>query len=365
MLTITTVSDTGRFEALADEWRDLLADSAADPLFLSWEWLFTWWRCLGGNRALRVLTVRDGARLVGIAPLVVRGAALRRLQPFEVLEFLGTGTAGSDYLDIVAARDRETDLVAALARHCVDTRASIELSHSVADGSLAARLAAALGTDGWVHVAVPIEVCPYVALAGHDWDSYLETLSSSHRYNVRRRFRNLDKAFDARFECASDERDRAGFFADLVRLHRLRRDTLGGSDGLDGDEMVRFHDEFTTRALAAGWLRLHRLTLDGTAVAAVYGFQLGTKFYFYQSGFDPAFGKHSVGLLILAHSIREALEAGAAEYDLLHGDERYKYHWASAERALVRHHLYPPRLRGAVAHRLFGLKEQLKTCRVA
>ncbi len=365
MLAVHTIDSTREFEALAVEWRDLLADSSADPLFLSWEWLFTWWRVLGGGRALRVMTVRDDDRLVAVAPLVLRGRAMRRLQPFEVLEFLGTGAAGSDYLDLIVRSNHEADVLRALHRYLADSRYSLELSHTTGDSSSASRLAQRLAGTGWARVDETVEVCPYIALDGHDWDGYLETLSSSHRYNVRRRFRKLEKDFDARFEHADDESTRRAFLTDLVRLHRMRRDTLGGSDGLDDDRTVTFHDAFTTLALARGWLRLHRLSLDGAPVASVYGFRVGPKYYFYQSGFDPAYAKHSVGLLVLAHSIKTALEDGAAEYDLLHGNERYKYHWTSTERPLTRHHLYPPHARGVVAHRLFGLKRQLKTCRVA
>lgn len=365
MLVVHTIDDTRGFEALADEWRGLLAESSADPLFLSWEWLFTWWCTLGEGRTLRLITVRDGDQLVAVAPLVLRGRAMRRLQPFEVLEFLGTGAVGSDYLDLIVRTGCEAGVLRALHRHLADSRYSLELSHTTGDSSAASQLATRLAGAGWARVDEAVEVCPYIGLAGHDWDGYLETLGASHRYNVRRRFRKLEKTFDAQFEVANDEPSRRAFLDDLVRLHRMRRDTLGGSDGLDDDRLVAFHNAFTQRALGRGWLRLNRLTLDGTAVASVYGFRVGPKFYFYQSGFDPSFGKHSVGLLVLAQSIRSALEEGADEYDLLHGNERYKYHWASSERTLTRHHLYPPHARGFVARRLFGLKQQLKTCRVA
>lgn len=365
MLTVHEIHDTLAFEALETEWRELLADSAADPLFLSWEWLFAWWCHLGAGRRLRIVAVRDCARLIAVAPLVVRARALRRLQPFETLEFLGTGTAGSDYLDLIVRRGYEAPALREFHRHFDDSATNLEFSHTAADDSLSAQLAQRLGRAGWAHVAETIETCPVIDLAGHDWQSYLETLGSSHRYNVRRRFRKLEKTFDACFEVATDEAQRAAFFADLVRLHHLRRDTLGGSDGLEGESMIAFHDAFTRLAQARGWLRLYRLSLDGAAVASVYGFQLGAQFYFYQSGFDPAFGKFSVGLLVLAHSIRAAIEEGASTYDLLHGNESYKYHWASSERSLVRHHLYPPHTKGVVAHRLLGLKQQLKTCRVA
>ena len=365
MLTVDEIRDGRAFEALEGEWRELLSTSDADPLFMSWEWSYSWWNHFGAGRALRLVAVRDGARLVALAPLVVRGRAFRRLQPFESLEFLGTGTAGSDYLDLVVRRGHEAGALDALHRHFDAAGTTLELSHTAAAGTMAAQLAQRLAGDGWAHVVETIETCPVIELTGHDWDSYLETLGASHRYNVRRRFRKLDKSFDARFECARDDAERARFLADLVRLHHLRRETLGGSDGLDGDAAIAFHDAVTKRAQAQGWLRLYRLSLDGVAVAAVYGFQVAGRFYFYQSGFDPAYGKHSVGLLVLAHSIRAAIEEGASAYDLLHGNEGYKYHWTSVEQSLVRHHLYPPHPKGVVAHRLLGLKQQLKTCRVA
>jgi len=40
--------------ALRPEWDRLLRTSDADNLFLTWEWMFTWWRRLGrrGRRRL-------------------------------------------------------------------------------------------------------------------------------------------------------------------------------------------------------------------------------------------------------------------------------------------------------------------------
>jgi CelD/BcsL family acetyltransferase involved in cellulose biosynthesis len=44
---------------------------------------------------------------------------------------------------------------------------------------------------------------------------------------------------------------------------------------------------------------------------------------------------HSVGLLLLARTIEDATDEGAAEYDLLLGDEAYKYRFATAERTVT------------------------------
>ncbi len=50
-------------------------------------------------------------------------------------------------------------------------------------------------------------------------------------------------------------------------------------------------------ALDRRWLRLFVLRLDGVPVAALYGFLYQRVFYFYQSGYDPRYSKHSVGLV--------------------------------------------------------------------
>jgi hypothetical protein len=31
------------FSKLAQKWQDVLESSDADPLFMSWPWLFSWW----------------------------------------------------------------------------------------------------------------------------------------------------------------------------------------------------------------------------------------------------------------------------------------------------------------------------------
>ena len=87
-------------------------------------------------------------------------------------------------------------------------------------------------------------------------------------------------------------------------------------------------------ALARDWLRLFVLRLDGKPAASLYGINYNGVFYFYQSGFDPDYGNHSVGLVTMALAIKAAIEEGAEEYDLLHGDERYKFHWAQELREI-------------------------------
>lgn len=360
-LAVSTVEDAEGFESLRTEWRELLEDSDADCIFLTWEWLHTWWKHLAGGRRLHLITVRRGGALVGIAPLAVRPRQPERLFPFHALEFLGTGSVGSDYLDLIIRHGEAEAVLQAIGSHLGDCRLMLELSQVKLTTTHAGRFAARLMDAGWHANRTVTEMCPYIDLAGYDWESFLGTLGPAHRNNVRRRLKNLRNSFAVSWIRASTEEERRHCLRALVDLHHARWATrTTGSDALHNQALIDFHDEWSRLALARGWLRLGLLSLDGAPAAAVYAFRYRDVVHFYQSGFDPGYSAHSVGLAALAMSIRDALEEGAVEYDLLHGSENYKFLWASEARDLSRLNLYPPNSHGLLYRQAIQLRQSVK-----
>jgi CelD/BcsL family acetyltransferase involved in cellulose biosynthesis len=339
---LEVINTEKRFREIRDEWTELLAHSSADCIFLTWEWLYTWWKHLAGSRKLHVLVIRSGEGLIAIAPLASPSTKLIRLARIRALEFLGTGSVGSDYLDIIARRGKEDQVLDILVEYLQREKYVLELKQLVKDGSLAGQLAARLEHQHWNRSEIRTNVCPFIDLAGHTWESFQAGLGPKHRYNFHRRLKNLYREFDARFECIVAEDRRSDALAALVALHNRRMQERGGSDGLHSSELVGFHEELTGLALARGWLRLFVLTLNNDKAAALYGFMYRKKFYFYQSGFDPRFSPYSVGLVTMGMAIEAAIEDGAEEFDLLHGDEKYKSLWAKTQRDLIRMELSPP-----------------------
>ena len=66
-----------------------------------------------------------------------------------------------------------------------------------------------------------------------------------------------------------------------------------------------------------------------------YGIDDGTRSLYYQSGFLPAWGSKSAGLVLFARFVEDAFERGLTEIDLLRGAEAYKTEWASHARKTV------------------------------
>ena len=345
-LTVECIADHERFAAMRDEWNDLLRASASDNPFLTWEWLSAWWAHLGEPGTLHLIAVRAGAELIALAPFRLVNSALYW---FRRLEFLGTGAAGSDYLDIIVRRGREPESLSAIATYLQTHQMSARLNH-LPPSSFAARLASEVAAEGWTASTVADGTCPVIPLAGHTFDSYLATLGSSHRANVRRRMKGLAKQFDVQFDRVTTHRERCDLLAGLVDFHERRWKERGGSSAFMTPAVVAFQDEATRLALEQGWLRMHVLRVDGQPAAVMYGFLYGGRFYFYQHGFDDRYSTHSIGLVLMAMTIQTAIEEGADEFDMLWGVEAYKFLWARESRTLDRVELFPIHL-GGTLHR--------------
>src|ERR1700756_5274028 len=100
MLNIERITALADFEAIGCEWNELLQRSRSNCVFLTHEWLTAWWRHLAEGRKLEIVTARENGRLVGILPVALQAPQYSRMMP-RMLEFLGTGVVGSDYLEAI------------------------------------------------------------------------------------------------------------------------------------------------------------------------------------------------------------------------------------------------------------------------
>ncbi|MDO8672985.1 MAG: GNAT family N-acetyltransferase [Dehalococcoidia bacterium] len=164
------------------------------------------------------------------------------------------------------------------------------------------------------------EVSPGIDLPS-SWEEYLSTLSKKDRHELRRKMRRLTETGSAHFSSVTDtahyEQDAADFFH-LLRLNA------------DKDEFMtvprqRFFNLMMRRLLDLGWLKIHFLEVDNQRVSAVACFDYGGQVLLYNSGYDPAYSYLSVGLLLKASCLKEAIELGKTRFDFLRGQEPYKY----------------------------------------
>lgn len=349
MLATHTVRSSIELAAARGPWSALLARSGSDHPFLSPEWLLAWWRVWGSRdgRRLRAVLVRDGERLVGLAPLLARDHRYRRLVPFRRLEMLGSGEdeadeVCSDYLGVIAERGREDEVAAAVVAAVTggEVGAWDELVVTAADGDSATceALRGALVAAG-LRVDVqhdPDRDAPYIELPD-SWDAYLAGLSSSRRSFVRRSLRALEKAGGDRLAVHFTEGDDFRRARDiLVDLHRRRWAQRDHPGVFDSELFATFHERVMPALAARGALQLAWIEIAGEPLAAAYNIIWNNKVYFYQSGRETDVPKKvRPGIALHALAIQRAIADGRDEYDFLAGMGDYSVRLSNARRPIV------------------------------
>jgi CelD/BcsL family acetyltransferase involved in cellulose biosynthesis len=171
------------------------------------------------------------------------------------------------------------------------------------------------------------DVAPAVVLPT-TWEEYLGILSSKDRHELKRKINRLERehAMDVSdADCACDS------FDEFVRLHRL---SSSAKQRFMTEPMVEYFRDLFESTQGEWQTKLCSLKLDQRIVAALVYFTDGKKIQLYNSGFDPAYGYYSVGLLAVASLIKHAIEAGMQVFDFLRGNERYKYQLGGKDREL-------------------------------
>lgn len=344
-LRVAETEDAGRLAALRGEWRELF-DAAGQPNpFLSWEWLFTFWRAFAQRRRVKVIEARgQGGRLEGLLALQGRRAVVgpRRYT------LLGNGIAGADALDVLARPGAEAQVRSAIASHLARTLPdwdALDLEDLPAGSGTLAALGSALAPLG-VEVAVaPRFTCPGFAPRG-TFGEHLRRIARRETFGRRCRWFSRQRGF--RIEVATQVGETAEAMEDFLRLHRLRWAPEGGSYGIPPGRVEEFHRAVAPLLAARGFLRLYRLFLADRAVAAVYGLELGGRFYYYQSGMDPEWAARSPGMVLTGRTVEDAYARSLSFYDFLRGTEPYKLEWAAQARETVALRLRSPGLRAEV-----------------
>ena len=321
-MSTEVITNTGALTALEPDWLDLCRRTPGVTPFQTPMWLLPWWHAFGSND-LAVIAARSEGRLEALAPLYV----IRDDDSDESLGvFLGTGI--SDYLDVIGDPARVMDDMAAIDCQLWDLQ-QLQPSSSMLH---------ALLPDGWLSNIEAQEPCPVLSIAAASDD--LENVVSTHfRKKIRYYRRALARIGDVRVERPAPDTldDILTSFFDLHTARWKRRNLPGV---LADTTTQRFHRQVARRMLDAGMLRMYATRVGDRIAAVFYGFALHGTVYYYLSGYDPDLEKLSIGTLIVAHAIEEAVRDGATTFDFLRGAEEYKYAWGATDRVNQRRQLF-------------------------
>ena len=358
------------FDAIEPAVWDALADANAwSTPFSRWAVHRAWWDAYGANAHEETIVVipadaRPDATPIGIVPLMHRheveagdmelrttirhqdGPALTPVAPDAKAVFFGA-SYHADYATLLAAPadlPAVADAVADYLAHGGDPSHphpwdAVDLRRLRCGDGAADALAAAFGRRetacGWTMNVEQEDVCPVVTLpAGASMDDYLATLGKKERHEIRRKVRRAEAAGGL---ALTDSQDPLADLPAFIDLHQKR----WGPDGLfppnpGGDQSRAFVRRMLELMGPDGPLRLAFLTVGDRRIAAGLTFESPAGILYYNAGVDPDARELSPGVLMVERYVRRAIERGIPRFDLLRGDEGYKYEWGALDEPIQR-----------------------------
>lgn len=321
-MTLTTGPDAGctpRAPAeLAGVWSNLAERRSPASIFVTPEWIAV----AREHDSAEAVTLAVGDPPHGIAALARDADGTLRFAGGEL----------TDEQDVVAPAGEEQWVATAVGTWIAgETPRRVRLEFVPEGAPTLDAVGTVLAENGYRVDRSRLITSPRVTLPS-DFETYVKGLGKKARHELRRKIRRLENATRANFRWASDA-ERGATLDRFFTLHRLSRGEKADFMTLDVEGFFR---DIADALAPLGRLRLGVLRAHDEDAAVLFAFAYRGTLALYNAAYDPALASLSIGIVAHAWAIREAIGERFDTYDLLRGDEPYKYDLGAADRWLGR-----------------------------
>lgn len=328
-------------------WRALFAETREASFFQTYEWFVTYWRHFGANQGMRVLIVFEGARPVGIVPLVIRTEETKagsvRVLTYPLHDW------GSFYGPI---SEQPTATLLMAFRHLHNTARNwdtLDLRWIDSDGLDHGRTESAMTIAG---MSVATSVWKQTALVEfhRGWDAYWSSRKSHWRTNCRRNDRRLAEHGAVKLvryrplgSAAGDDDPRWYLFDKCVEL--AKRSWQGDAeDGttMSHEQISAFLRDAHLEAVKLGMVDICILEVNGEAVAFAYNYHHHGHVFGLRMGHDRAEKFEGAGSVLMMRMLEDSAERGDKVVDLGPEYVECKRNWLTRIAKMGRATHYPP-----------------------
>lgn len=318
-IEIKLINKYEEFEDLRDRWNQLLAQSANNDVFLTWEWLFSWWKVFNTGKQLWLVTAWKPEQLVGIAPLMLEKRGKLKLGA-KILCSLGTpmNDVGGFIL-----QDQDTQILEALINFIMEHKKKwdiLEFTEFLVEGPEIEAIKAVFDKPGFSQIEKDRE--HYFVPVHESWNDYYDGLSKKFRKNLRRAERNANALGTVTIQNYSGERLSREHYESIVAINQhANYPRLYNSNSEQN-----FLKELLSQT--SQWLNIYFLYINENPIAYEYGFLYNNWFEDWRAGFDTRIDPNiSIGKLLSLNVMKNCFERGCETIDFMRGAHAYKTEW--------------------------------------
>lgn len=367
-LQTALITDEEGFCALGEEWRSLWGETAlSGSVFGSFDWYSCWWKHFGdGGKSLFVIVVREGERLVAVAPLMLENGRLRGV-PARIVRFMENGN--SLHNDFVLATGKSRPLLDAILECLLNHRDRWDMAEfkNISDDSESGPFLLDLAEKRGITCGVrPALDSPYINIRC-DWDEFYATCTPRTRKTHRNLLNSIDKAGELqllRIVTAEEYEIHRASLLDVAANCWTAR--VG--DSIATPRNRDFFDDLARGAAERGWLDIWLLLLNGRVIAFEYHLRCNGRDHALRASYHEEFAHLSPGAVLDLLVMKELFHdhAETHEYDLGGSFDPYKKKWTPAVRKHKMIHMFKSQPYSRLLYGIeYGVIPLLKNARTA
>ncbi|WNM63978.1 GNAT family N-acetyltransferase [Candidatus Nitrospira neomarina] len=353
MIQVEPISTKCDFLTLHDEWEHLLERSEQYSPFLTHEWFQCLLEQYENPPPLYILTVRDGPKLLGIAPLWRTERYVRGI-PVKQMEFITN--QDTPLVDFIVEKENQRQVLSAILEyfdgtlgHCWDV---LMLTQWPNQSPNFKEVLNRFVEGGNKHLLQTASVTPFLAIQGQ-WDSFLQGHGPRLRKTQRNIANRVSKLPKVEVQCFRQNFN-GSVMQEVLQVSRQGWKYQEGKSLANTEDLRRFFSILTMVGDSRGWLMVWLLKTNGVPIAMEYDLESKGKVFALRSDFDEAYKECSPGAYLEAQILQWLFVNGYQEYNYGPGLNAYKLHWADDFRTNVRIDVFNRTLTGRLTWELEG-----------
>jgi CelD/BcsL family acetyltransferase involved in cellulose biosynthesis len=364
-ISVQRIDSFEELEALAAAWAALAERLQVELPFSDVRWMKAWWKNLRRDGqvtrdSLCVLAFRRGGELVGVGPYMITSRHVLNMPLSRVLQPIGTDPNITEVRSLLVAPSDEQAVVDALLHYASTV---VECDAVVISGLTAvAETRLAPQPRGGITDATSLTM--FVLQLPKTWEELRAALPRNTREALRKSRNSLARdGLSPAFRVLDSETEVIDMLPRFFELHSDRaeaRDTVQHSDVFGRENARAFLADLVRQFATSGRVLLFTMEIANRVVAARLAFRCHSCLYLYYSGYERAWGKHSVMTALTAEAIRYAIAANLRRVNLSTGSDQSKLRWRPEEIVIRSFAVHKQTIRAWVTRRLVGAGKWLR-----
>lgn len=343
------IADFNELATYKNAWNQLLKNSDADPLFMSFEWISVWWQTFGKKYKLNCYLLYQKKVLFGIFPLIIR-----KKDGFRQLTLMGVNK--SDYTDFIFHKNYLQECIVFFFRDILSKSSGWDLfiNSKVVKTKISNSFFLASLTENYKIKIVNFSTAPYLDLSTN-WEDYYHNLPTKFKSDTNRQIKRIERELGAisyEFVQDSDKIEKA--LEILADYHKVRRNIHKKDHSMFNDSRnLAFYKKI---CLVMNCKNIHFsiLRANNQIISMHLGFISGGRYYYLLPVIDMKFQKYSPGRILLLYLIENAFKSSCSKFDFCYGDEVYKTIFSSGRDILNEIIIVRDNIKGRIAFLWFS-----------